>query len=71
MENRSNSNKATSINGYEYLLQTYNSRKYPIIENQTNATFFPWSMLRDVDEIDTSKFYEGTDAVNYSDFENS
>lgn len=67
MENRSERNSPIGINGYEYLLQTYNSRKHPIIENQTNATFFPWSMLRDVDAIDTAKFYEGTDAVNYDD----
>jgi len=56
-------NKSAGINGYEYLLQTYNSRKHPIIENQTNAAFFPWSMLRDVDAIDSARFYEGTDAV--------
>lgn len=66
MENLNERNKSTGINGYEYILQTYNSRKHPIIENQTNATFFPWSMLRDVDAIDTAKFYEGTDAVNHN-----
>lgn len=67
MKNKDKKDSSTGINGYEYLLQTYNSRKYPIIENQTNATFFPWSMLRDVDAIDTAKFYAGTDAVSYSD----
>ncbi len=63
MENKGEKNNSIGINGYEFLLKTYNSHKYPIIENQTNATFFPWSMLRDVDAIDTAKFYEGTDAV--------
>lgn len=58
-----NKNKSTNINGYEYILQTYNSQKYPFTENQTNALFFPWSMLRDVDAIDSARFYEGTSAV--------
>lgn len=64
MENRSKKSESTGINGYEMLLETYNAHKFPIIENQTNATFFPWSMIRDVDAIDTMKFYQGTDAIN-------
>lgn len=63
MDNVDKKDNSKGINGYEFLLETYNSHKFPIIENQTNATFFPWSMLRDVDAIDTARFYEGTDAV--------
>ncbi|MFA5524805.1 MAG: hypothetical protein WDA24_10655 [Tissierellales bacterium] len=66
MKNIGEKQKSTGINGYEYILQTYNSKKYPTIENQTNATFFPWSMLRDVDAIDTAKFYADTDAVDHN-----
>lgn len=67
MENKSNKVKSTGINGYEFLLETYNSHKFPIIEDEINATFFPWDMLRDVDYIDPQKFYEGTDAVTNND----
>ncbi|WZL73963.1 hypothetical protein QBE52_04265 [Clostridiaceae bacterium 35-E11] len=39
---------------------TYNSRDYPIIEKTQNAYLMPVSMKRDVDYIDTFRFYEDT-----------
>jgi hypothetical protein len=47
-------------NGYEIILDTYNKEKYPVIENQTNALVFPWSMQRDVDAIDSMRFVSTT-----------
>ena len=64
MDNKKDKSNPTNSNGYDIILDTYNSHKYPVIENQMNAVVFPWSMQRDVDTIDTMKFYEGTDAVN-------
>ncbi|MGF7059450.1 hypothetical protein [Brassicibacter mesophilus] len=64
MNNKKDETNTISNNGYDIILNTYNSHKYPVIENQMNALVFPWSMQRDVDAIDTMKFYEGTDAVN-------
>ncbi len=46
-------------NGYDIILETYNSHKYPIIENQMNALVFPWNMQRDVDAIDSVKLSQG------------
>ncbi|WP_352419373.1 hypothetical protein [Proteiniborus sp.] len=56
MGNKNERRNSTDINGYEFIL-----------ENQTNATFFPWSMIRDVDAIDTMRFYKDTDAVANND----
>ena len=64
MNSKKDENKYTRSNGYDMILDSYNSHKYPVIENQMNALVFPWSMQRDADAIDTMKFYEGTDAVN-------
>lgn len=44
-------------NGFDIILETYNSHKYPIIENQMNAVVFPQDMQRDVDAIDSMRFY--------------
>ncbi|RKD29034.1 hypothetical protein [Thermohalobacter berrensis] len=44
-------------NGQDPIVSTYNREKYPIIERETNAFFFPWSMQRDVDAIDSMRFY--------------
>lgn len=56
--NKAGNEKIT--NGYDMILQTYNSKKYPVIPNQTNALVFPWSMQRDVDAIDTMRFVTET-----------
>ncbi|WP_159430018.1 hypothetical protein [Caminicella sporogenes] len=37
--------------------KTYNSSNYPIIEKTQNAYVMPLSMKRDVDAIDSTKFY--------------
>lgn len=50
-------NKSIGKNGYNYILDTYNKNNFPILENKINATVFPWNMKRDVDYIDTMKFY--------------
>ncbi len=39
---------------------TYNSKDYPIIEKTQNAYLMPENMQRDVDYIDTFRFYEDT-----------
>ena len=39
---------------------TYNSMQYPIIEKTQNAYLMPDNMQRDVDCIDTFRFYEDT-----------
>lgn len=39
---------------------TYNSHDYPIIEKTQNAYVMPWSPQRDVDMIDSARFYEET-----------
>jgi len=39
---------------------TYNTKDYPIIEKTQNAYLMPESMQRDVDYIDTFRFYEDT-----------
>ena len=56
MKKNENNNKSNGKNGYDIILETYNSKLYPVIENQMNATVFPWSMQRDVDAIDTLRF---------------
>lgn len=40
--------------------KTYNSSDYPIIEKTQNAYLMPWSMQRDVDAIDSARFYTET-----------
>lgn len=64
MVEKQNKNRSTGINGYEYLLKTYNSHKFPIIKDEANATFFPWNMLRDEDYIDPQRFYDETEDIN-------
>lgn len=39
---------------------TYNTKDYPMIEKTQNAYLMPDSMQRDVDYIDTCRFYEDT-----------
>ncbi|SHJ67716.1 hypothetical protein SAMN02745975_02612 [Geosporobacter subterraneus DSM 17957] len=39
---------------------TYNTKDYPIIEKTQNAYLMPESMQRDVDCINTFRFYEDT-----------
>ncbi|MTI54437.1 hypothetical protein [Geosporobacter ferrireducens] len=39
---------------------TYNSKDYPIMEKTQNAYLMPEGMQRDVDYIDTFRFYEDT-----------
>ena len=43
---------------------TYNSQQYPVIEKTQNAYLMPESMQRDVDCIDSFRFYEGTTEYN-------
>lgn len=49
--------------GLDIILASYNAHKYPVINNQINAVVFPWSMQRDVDAIDSMRFYEETNWV--------
>ena len=56
--------KSIGRNGYDIILETYNADKFPIIENDINALVFPIEMKRDVEGIDTLKFYEGLDLSN-------
>ncbi|QZY55747.1 hypothetical protein [Crassaminicella profunda] len=37
---------------------TYNKEDYPIIEKTQNAYVMPLDMQRDIDVIDSSRFYE-------------
>ncbi|MTI46716.1 hypothetical protein [Sporosalibacterium faouarense] len=46
--------------GLDMIFETYNSHKYPVINNQINAFVFPWNMQRDVDAIDSMRFYTET-----------
>ena len=39
---------------------TYNSKDFPIIEKTQNAYLMPENMQRDVDYIDSFRFYEDT-----------
>lgn len=50
-------------NGLDIIFDTYNSHKYPVIKNQLNAVVFPWNMQRDVDAIDSMRFYTETTAT--------
>jgi len=56
MDKNNNRNQPRGAKGYEMIVSTYNSHKYPVIENQTNAFVFPWNMQRDVDSIDSMRF---------------
>ncbi len=40
--------------------RTYNSKDFPIIEKTQNAYLMPWSPQRDVDMIDSARFYTET-----------
>ncbi|MCT4604734.1 MAG: hypothetical protein N4A64_01310 [Marinisporobacter sp.] len=42
---------------------TYNKKKNPVIEKTQNAYVMPLDSQRDVDMIDSSRFYEGL--INY------
>ncbi|QXM05302.1 hypothetical protein [Crassaminicella indica] len=42
---------------------TYNKENHPIIEKTQNAYVMPLDMQRDVDIIDTFRFYEDTTKV--------
>jgi len=55
--------KSGSKNGYDMILETYNSHKYPVIENQINAVVFPEGIQRDVDAIDSMRFYTETNEI--------
>ncbi|MTI70127.1 MAG: hypothetical protein FH751_07750 [Firmicutes bacterium] len=55
-----NEPKPYGSKGYDMIVSTYNSHKFPVIENQTNAFVFPWNMQRDVDSIDSMRFSEVT-----------
>ncbi|SHH83519.1 hypothetical protein SAMN02745135_02334 [Caloranaerobacter azorensis DSM 13643] len=63
MKNYYDKNKPKASNGQDIILSTYNAKKFPIIEKETNAFVFPWNMQRDVDAIDTMKFYSGTNPI--------
>lgn len=63
MNNYYNQNKPNASNGQDIILSTYNTEKYPIIERETNAFVFPWNMQRDVDAIDTMRFYSETTPI--------
>lgn len=41
--------------------KSYNSHDYDIIPKQQNAYVMPWSMKKDEDIIDPSRFYEDSD----------
>jgi len=61
-------------NGYDMILDTYNSHEFPVIESPMAALVFPWNMQRDIDAIDSRRFYENTEAdmsykKNRSDFQ--
>lgn len=58
LDNQKNSRKRKS--GLDIIYETYNSHKYPVINNPMNAVVFPWNMQRDVDAIDSMRFYEDT-----------
>lgn len=54
-------NKLCDSNEIQNMIDgTYNSKDYPIIEKTQNAYLMPVSMQRDVDSIDTFRFYEDT-----------
>ena len=57
---KKNKNELPRKNGIDIIYDTYNSHKYPVINNQMNAVVFPWNMQRDVDAIDSMRFYEET-----------
>lgn len=40
----------------KYIINTNNKKKFPIIEDKTNANVFPLDMKRDVDYIDPKRF---------------
>jgi len=48
----------------ELIDSSYNSKDFPIIEKTQNAYLMPESMQRDVDLIDTFRFYEDTNEYN-------
>ncbi|QEK12996.1 hypothetical protein FQB35_12065 [Crassaminicella thermophila] len=55
--------KGTNFNSdkaQDMIDSTYNSHDYPIIEKTQNAYVMPLNMQRDVDAIDSLRFYEDT-----------
>ncbi len=40
--------------------KSYNSNDFPIVEKTQNAYLMPWSPQRDVDMIDSARFYAET-----------
>ena len=54
-ENHFGANEAQNL-----IDSTYNSKDFPIMEKTQNAYLMPESMQRDVDLIDTFRFYEDT-----------
>lgn len=60
-------NKSTGKNGYDIILDTYNSKKAPIIKNDINALVFPTGLKSDIETIDTSKFYDDLNLSNEKD----
>ena len=54
-------NRSFGANEAQNLIDsTYNSKDYPIIEKTQNAYLMPEQMQRDVDYIDSLRFYEDT-----------
>ncbi|WP_156936291.1 hypothetical protein [Clostridiisalibacter paucivorans] len=45
----------------------YKGKKKAEFENQINGLVFPWSMIRDVDAIDTMRFYTNSVINNVQD----
>lgn len=53
-----------STNASQNLIDsTYNEMHYPIVEKTQNAYLMPESMVRDVDYIDTIRFYEDKNEI--------
>jgi hypothetical protein len=55
MEKKQGANEAQNM-----IDATYNNKDFPIMEKTQNAYVMPMSMQRDVDYIDSARFYEDT-----------
>ncbi len=61
MSKKRTKNKGSYRNPQDMIDETYNSRDYKIVERDLeamNAYVMPLDMVKDVDYIDASKFYE-------------
>ncbi len=61
MANKRNKNKGSYRNPQDMIDETYNARDYKILEKDLeamNAYVMPLDMVKDVDYIDSRKFYE-------------